>query len=46
MVHLGRGDYGNHLNVYDWSTRQLVQRLDLGSEGNMAFEIRCQSGNM
>ena len=35
------GDYGTHLDVYDWSERRLLQRIDLGQEGVMPLEIRC-----
>ena len=26
--------------MYDWSTREPIQRIDLGSEGHMPLEIR------
>lgn len=32
--------YGRRLNVYQWSTRQLVQEIDLGEEGIAPLEIR------
>lgn len=34
------GEYGTHLNVYDWTQRKLIQRIDLGQEGVMPLEIR------
>jgi len=35
-----KGNYGTHLNVYDWTTRKLTQKIDLGEEGLMPLEIR------
>jgi len=40
MKHVEEGHYGTHLNVYDWTTRKLVQKIDLGMEGVMPLEIR------
>jgi len=40
MNHVEEGHYGTHLNVYDWTTRKLVQKIDLGMEGVMPLEIR------
>lgn len=35
------GQYGTHLNVWDWKERKLVQRIELHEpEGRMPFEIR------
>ena len=34
------GNYGTHLNVYDWKQRKLIQKVDLGLEGVMPLEIR------
>merc|ERR1711971_1312828 len=34
------GNYGTHLNVYDWKQRKLIQKVDLGLEGGMPLEIR------
>jgi len=34
------GNYGTHLNVYDWKERKLIQKIDLGLEGVMPLEIR------
>merc|ERR1712110_227225 len=34
------GNYGTHLNVYDWKQRKLIQKVDLGPEGVMPLEIR------
>jgi len=34
------GNYGTHLNVFDWKERKLIQKLDLGKEGVMPLEIR------
>ena len=27
------GNYGTHLNVFDWKNKKLIQRVDLGIEG-------------
>jgi len=35
-----KGNYGTHLNVYNWTTRKLEQKIDLGEEGLMPLEIR------
>jgi len=40
MEHVEGGHYGTHLNVYDWTTRKLIQKIDLGMEGVMPLEIR------
>ena len=32
--------YGHSLNVWNWSSRKLIQTIDLGSEGIMPLEIR------
>ncbi|KAG7296202.1 hypothetical protein JYU34_021305 [Plutella xylostella] len=32
--------YGTSLNVYKWSTRELIQSIDLGKEGCAPLEIR------
>ena len=32
--------YGHSLNVWDWSSRKLLQTIDLGPEGLMPLEIR------
>ena len=34
------GKYGTHLNVFSWSSRKLLQKVDLGPEGVMPLEIR------
>ena len=34
------GNYGTHLNVFNWKERKLIQRIDLGMEGVMPLEIR------
>ncbi|XP_053822756.1 methanethiol oxidase-like isoform X2 [Vidua chalybeata] len=34
-----KGLYGRHINVWDWSERRLLQRLDLGA-GSVPLEIR------
>jgi hypothetical protein len=43
MLDVAEGKYGTHLNIYDWQERRLLQRIDLGNEGTMTFEIRCAS---
>lgn len=35
-----KGNFGTHLNVFDWKERKLIQRIDLGPEGVMPLEIR------
>jgi len=40
MKHVEEGHYGTHLNVYNWTTRKLIQKIDLGMEGVMPLEIR------
>jgi selenium-binding protein 1 len=35
-----RGKYGQHLNVWDWKSRELRQTIDLGSDGLIPLEIR------
>lgn len=40
LSHVEDGKYGTHLNVYDWTSHKLIQRIDLGSEGVMPLEIR------
>lgn len=40
MKDVEQGNYGTHLNVYDWTTRELKQKIDLGMEGVMPLEIR------
>jgi len=37
---VAEGNYGTHLNVYDWKARKLIQKIDLGPEGVMPLEIR------
>jgi len=37
---LASGNYGTHLNVFDWKERKLIQRIDVGVEGVMPLEIR------
>ena len=31
------GNYGTHLNVFDWKNRKLIQRIDLGIEGEVTI---------
>uniref|UniRef100_A0A1L8DCK3 Methanethiol oxidase n=1 Tax=Nyssomyia neivai TaxID=330878 RepID=A0A1L8DCK3_9DIPT len=33
-------DYGTHLNFYRWSTRELIESVDLGKEGVTPLEVR------
>jgi len=40
LTDVAEGNYGTHLNVYDWKERKLIQKLDLGKEGVMPLEIR------
>ena len=35
-----KGNYGTHLNIYDWKEKKLIQKVDLGLEGVMPLEIR------
>ncbi len=37
---VANGKFGTHLNVFNWSDRKLIQRIDLGPEGVMPLEIR------
>lgn len=32
--------YGHHLNVWNWTTHHMEQRIDLGKDGYMPLEIR------
>lgn len=34
------GTYGRHINVWDWTTHKLIQRVDLGESGYTPLEIR------
>ena len=34
------GSYGHSLNVWDWTTHEMIQRIDLGPEGMIPLEIR------
>ena len=36
---LASGNYGTHLNVFDWKERKLIQRIDVGMEGVMPLEL-------
>jgi len=38
--HVAKGYYGHHLNVYDWTSHELKQRIDLGPDGLIPLEIR------
>ena len=40
MADVEQGNYGTHLNVYDWKERKVIQKIDLGPEGVMPLEIR------
>ena len=40
MADVEQGNYGTHLNVYDWKKKKLIQKIDLGLEGVMPLEIR------
>ena len=33
-------EYGHHLNVWNWESHEMVQRIDLGGEGMIPLEIR------
>jgi len=37
---MANGLYGRHLNVWDWTTHKLMQRIDLGEEGYTPLEVR------
>ena len=37
---LSNGDYGTHINVFDWKEGNLRQRIDLGMEGALPLEVR------
>ena len=34
------GKYGSHVYFWDWTTRELVQKVDLGSSGMIPLEVR------
>ncbi|MGH0150657.1 UNVERIFIED_CONTAM: hypothetical protein FKN15_033954 [Acipenser sinensis] len=36
----GKGHYGRHIHIWDWSSRTRIQSLDLGEEGAIPLEIR------
>jgi selenium-binding protein 1 len=38
--HVDQGHYGQHLNVWNWTTHELTQRIDLGSDGLIPLQIR------
>ncbi|XP_062602151.1 methanethiol oxidase-like isoform X1 [Saccostrea cucullata] len=38
--HVTDGLYGHHLNVMDWTTHELIKRIDLGPDGQLPLEIR------
>jgi len=38
--HVAQGFYGSHLNVYNWQSHELIQRIDLGTDGLLPLEIR------
>jgi len=40
MNAMNAGHYGHHLNVWDWSTHELSQRIDLGPDGLIPLEVR------
>ena len=37
---VSKGGYGTHLNVFDWTSGELKQKIDLGMDGVMPLEIR------
>ncbi|OWF44416.1 Selenium-binding protein 1-A [Mizuhopecten yessoensis] len=37
---VGKGHYGNALNVWDWTTHELQQIIDLGPDGKIPMEVR------
>jgi methanethiol oxidase len=38
--HVAQGHYGQHLDVWNWTTHELTQRIDLGPDGLIPLEIR------
>jgi len=34
------GNYGRHLNVWDWTSHKLLKRIDLGEDGYTPLEVR------
>ena len=38
--HLLAGHYGQHLNVWNWTTHEQIQRINLGSDGLIPLELR------
>jgi len=37
---MNTGHYGRHLNVWDWTTHEMSQRIDLGPDGKIPLEVR------
>nr|XP_042903302.1 methanethiol oxidase-like [Parasteatoda tepidariorum] len=35
-----KGHYGHSINIWDWTTRKRIQRMDLGAEGLIPLEVR------
>jgi methanethiol oxidase len=40
LDHVAQGHYGQYLNVWNWTTHELTQRIDLGSDGLIPLELR------
>merc|ERR1712113_1011105 len=40
VADVAAGNYGTHINVFDWKSGELTQKIDLGMEGVMPLEIR------
>jgi selenium-binding protein 1 len=38
--HVAKGYYGHSLNVWDWTTHEFKQRIDMGPDGKIPLEIR------
>ena len=39
-AHVAEGKYGRHLHVWNWTSHELIQDIDLGSEGLIPLELR------
>ena len=39
-AHVKDGKYGRHLHVWDWSTHEVIQDIDLGTDGLIPLELR------
>jgi selenium-binding protein 1 len=38
--HVTDGVYGHHISIWDWTTHELLEKLDLGPDGMIPLEVR------